>query len=106
MLRLMGMEKPIIHLYVPDHLLVACGEAFNHCVEHTKYRNRVTCKKCLKTPSFCEFCGCLTNARWRRCCDKGSEADLKKTQNLKSVPIPLPETAKNAGSPFWKAIQL
>lgn len=24
---------------------------------------------------YCEFCGCHTNARFRRCCDKGNEAD-------------------------------
>jgi hypothetical protein len=49
MIRLQGMKTNIIHLFIPDRLIVACGE-FNHVVEHTRYRNRVTCEKCLNTP--------------------------------------------------------
>ena len=28
----------------------------------------------------CEFCGCLTNARQRYCCDKGRDADRQKPE--------------------------
>ena len=29
---------------------------------------------------ICEFCKCNTNAKLRRCCDKGYKADLEKSK--------------------------
>lgn len=41
-------RKNVVHLFVANSLRVACGE-FNHTVEHTIYKNRITCEECLKT---------------------------------------------------------
>lgn len=48
----------------------------------------------------CEFCGCMTNAHLRRCCDLGTDADRKRSeleratgqgQEMGALPPPLPK---------------
>lgn len=40
---------------------------------------------------YCQFCGCLSNARLRRCCDKGTKTDLSKSTALRDLLAPTME---------------